>query len=232
MTTVDISQVEFETQIAEFETEFRMLFAKVLIGEDTYNARLNARNALLPCYPDLQHCYDQHGLHVDEPIQEQPLCAQRGRRIAGVMYGVANEYQEKFDKEKEEMNNTQEMPLTYVDAPDIDEPRYIRRGEITKTPVFDKAPQGMPYYMRVAKGIKNLQPGEQCPLYYDNYLDAKRDQALVTHAVEYLGWNKGNSSNSRIYKTTLDKEPDDHGEYALTVYRLTAPIPAKRYERR
>lgn len=211
---------EFEVLIKEFETEYQKEFYRIVLNgaHDLDEARLQARDNLLPSYPKLEHCYNLHGAYHKEPVEEQPTGAIQGRKIASIMYSTADEF-DPDDSEQLEL-----IPVKPEGA------RWLAKSKprkITKKPAH--TPAGPTKTEALAESIHELEEGYEMLLEYDNIRDAKSEQQLLGYAADINGWNDGKPEHTRSYSSTLNLEQAPN-KFIVTVTRLTVPRPTRRYK--
>jgi hypothetical protein len=217
---------EFETLLERFTIEYRKEFCcQIENGAlDLHAARIEARDVILPNYPELEHCYKVHGDWHEYPIEEQPTAARLGRKVAGLMYGVSQDYA----PEVVDVPETEEPPELSDDA--IEHARWVVRSTFERVPEEEAKVSSRPTKTKIiADSLRGLKRGYRVHLDYQNEEEAKRDQVLIAGAANVLGWNKNNPPNSRAYQSHLTNyEQVGKKWFRLTIDRFEHPRPARR----
>ena len=217
---------EWDSLCEHFEVRFRKEFKTQKDNSDINpdEVRLSTRDKILPMYPQLEFCYKMHGLWHEHPWEEQPLAAQKGRKIAGIMFGVAEECIDEVPESVDPPEPSQDV---------IEGARWSTRSAFHKATHKEKHFRvGKTKIEILAESLKGLQCGWYVDLSYHSMNDATREQALIDEAVEKLGWNDGNPANTRAYRSRIRLNEKDNKIFMMRVERLESPVPKKRIKRR
>ena len=224
----------FETLMEVLEVEYRKALtamASVTVQCDD-DVRKKARDKALAQVPELEHCHRMHGKWYKYPADEQPTAALLGRRVAGLLWRVWEEFTvekdfipEKFEPEPQPTEDPPEP-----DDVTIQNARWATRSKYRKSEQQPSLRRCTKYkYQIVADSIRGLKPGWEVDLNYSTEAEALADQALLGTATEWLGWNHDTPSNTRSYSSSVDKfTSSNRTVYILTVRRLKVPRPTKR----
>lgn len=216
---------EFKNLMESFELEFRREFGhQFKLGDAIHTIRTRTRDIVLCQYPELEHCYKLHGQWYEFPYEEQPTAAQLGRKIAGVMYSISENFTLDEDKEPETIEPPE--PTNEV----VKNARWHVRSEFEEVIEPEKRSIAKPTKTKIlADSLKGLKPGYCVRLYYTEEKDGMNDQALLDGATSCLGWDRDKPANTRSYSSTLThKVVRDADVYELKVTRLKNPLPKRR----
>lgn len=160
----------------------------------------------------LCQCYEAHGIEHNLPYEHQSEAAQLGRKVAGVIWKIANDTENSIKKNK----------TIYV----ADDERIIAASQPKKRKrtTSKKRKNQETRTEIIANLLKPVLPGYEIELLYENEKDARNDQLLLNFAVEKAGWLDGVKDTHRPYASTIRKTSQG---YRMRVIHLEEPRPRR-----
>lgn len=225
-------QLFFRT-LPQFEMDYRTEVQRHL-HENTFRYGITwkiVRDELLPGYPLLKYCYEQHGDEYMQDWEYQSRAAQLGRRVAGVMGNICREIEDDDPCEHEHSYAQEKIMDKFLEQAEENEKytpapptgrRWLKRSSVMVVPAKKKRTN---YKVRATRilsdSIEHVKPGEYIYLYYSTIEDARRDQSLLHSASVMAGWLDGrNEAKYRMYASRVEEVKDADTPYRLKVTHL------------